>query len=490
MTQPLLSLQNRDGALPQVYRVNGATPSTLGGTLPSGVVETGTTLDNSFFSNRVIQFQNEVYALAVDGVYKKDDPTTLTGTWTQDHAFTGVATAGQNYHMHGPYQVVINGIPRIYVVWATTAASTWNASMLNGSTDVWSDFGAQSGVVHAATNAWGKQAVYRGVLYMLSDTNIMTFDPGSGTVGVITNSLISQLERAAIGIFNDRLLVLGRNTTTGDIGLHEISAGSLALLFDTPFADGTGAAVSEGKYALFPSPDGSVLYGMWYTSTGGTGWVFGKFIDTAGTLSYDSDLSNPVLPATLRVGGGSGVADNRWWCFYDQETTPGTAALSLFMSVDGASGSTVTNYTFVDEVTVLTTTDAGGSASHAVTNIMTGGGERVYTPGELHIEIVDRVAVLGGEAVRFKCWGDIGAADKNVEFRFNTETEVPLTLATLIGTPTVVSGGGAAPGINLGSKRLTSVEADGVTVYQTVWDIATDGVITGQRVQLVPRIFI
>ena len=490
MAQPLLKIANRNGALPQVSRVTGASPQAFGDPLPTVIIETGTALDSSWFSNRVIQFQNDIYAVAVNGVYKKDDPTIPTGTWTLDHGFTSVAGPTENFHLHGPYQIVLNGVQSLFVAWATTTASQWNGAILDGNTDVWTDVGAQAASSHLATEPYGKQIVYRGVLYIFKGADIMTFDPGAGSFGVIAPGLLSRPERAGVGIFNDRLFCWGRNGSTGDMALFEIAGGSVVHLFDAAFNDGTGAALVEGKYALFPSPDGNVMYGLNYTGTGGNGWRFSKFIDTAGTISSSSDLSSPVLPAGFRVGGGSGTADDRWWAFYDQETTPGTARLLLYRAPDGASSSIITQYVFVDELTEITQEDSGGNAAWAQANTMTGGGERIFTPGELHIEIVDRLAVLGGEELRFKAWGDVGAVDKNVEFRFNTQNEVPVTLASLTGTPAVVSGPAAAPTLNVGLKRLEGVEADGSSVYSTIWNISADGVSSGQRAQLVPRIFV
>jgi len=489
MAQPLFALANRTGALPQVYRIAGASPQVLGDPLPTGIVESGTDLERAFPTNRVIQFGGDVYAVAVNGVYKKDDPTIDTGTWTQDHAFTGVATAGENFHIRGVYQIVLNGVSSLFVVWPTTTASTWNASILNGTTDVWSDVGAQVGLSHLTSDRWGKQIVYRGVLYMIAtdSTGIMTFDPGAQSFGTISSGTTSIIPRFGICVFNDRLFILGRNGLTGTIALYEITGGGVVHLFDTSFDDGVGAGENDARYALCPSPDGSVMYAVCITSTGGTGTVFLKFIDTSGTISYSTDLTNAVLPAGLRPGGGSTDVTNRWWCFYDQETTPGASRLLLFRAVSGVAGQIVTQYVFNDEISELTQEDAGGDTAWAFSNVTTGGGERIFTPGEMNIEIVSRLAVLGGEAVRFKCWGATGA-DKNVNFRLNTQTEVPLTLATLSGTPTVVSGPAPVPTRNV--NTLEGVTADGTTIYQTVWDIATDGLVSGQRAQLVPRIFV
>ena len=491
MAQPLFMLAHRNGTLPQVFRVAGASPQPFGDPLPTSIIETGTSLDDSFFTNRVIQFQNQIYAVAVDGVYKKTDPTLPTGAWTQDHACTSVVTAGENFQLRGPYQIVLNGVTSLFVMWGESAASTnWNASILDGTTNIWSDVGVQAATAHATTNTLGKEIVYRSVLYGLTDTGIMTFDPGALSFGVLSSALIARPQRAGFGIFNDRLFLLGRSTISGFIALYEIVGGGLIHLFDTTFADLGGDVVTGGRYSLFPSPDGLVMYGIATSSTGGDGTIFMKFIDTAGTISFDSDLSDPVLPALFRAGGGSTAITNRWWMHYDQQTTPGVARAVIHFALSGSAASIFTQYVFVDESTELTQEDSGGNAAWAATSVMTGGGERIFTPGELHIEILRPIPVLGGEGLQFKCWGEVGPLNKQAQFRRNTQTEVPLALATLTGTVTVISGPtSATPSISAGTT-IQGLEADGVSVYQVTWDISADSVASGQRAQLAPRIFV
>jgi hypothetical protein len=483
MAQPLLALQHRSGAAPQVYRIPGASPSPLGD--PIGVAIEGTSTNFMKTFNRVIQFQGDVYAAVNGAVYKKDDPTTDTGTWTSDHAFTGFATLGTIQHLiFGPYQFTENGTEKLFVCWKTSTGSDFNASILDGGTGLWSDIGPQTVFAPAANEPVGNQIVYRGVLYITlgSVATIISFDPAAQSFGTITPAATA-FGNSTFGIFNNRLLSLAQDSGSNNVGLFEVS-GTYNLLTTAPFSmSGVGGS---GSMALFPSPDGSVLYGIAQTTTGGVGLKFLKFIDTAGVISYSTDLTAAVLPAGLQPGGGVS-GDARAWVFFDQETTPGSVVLQIYISDDGAAGSTITQYRFVDELTTLVQEDVGGSAAWAFSNSMSGGGERIFTPGELHIEIIERIALLGGEAVRFKAWGATGA-DKNVYFRFNTQTEVPLTQATLIGTPSVVSGPAPAPTRNV--NTLEGVTADGTTVYQTTWDVATDGLVAGQRVQLAPRIFV
>lgn len=491
MPQSILWVANRSGTEPQVYRVVGATPAALGDPLPTtSVVETGTALDDCFFANRAIQFRNNVYAAAVDGVYRKNDALTLGGPWSQVHAFTNMAAPGQDFHIHGPYQIVVGAVPMLYVIWPANASNTsWNASLLNGNTGLWSDVGVQVSVSHATDQVFSKPIVYRNVIYIPYSGGILTFDPGAGTFGNVALGALESPANAGVCVFNDRLLLIGRESGAGNLALFEIVSGSIVKLIDvTGFTTTHAAGATEHKHVLTPSPTGQFLYAVVNTAQGGIGSSFLKFIDTAGTISLDSDITNPVVPASLRPG--SGAITNRWSAFYDQETTPGTAALQLFFSADGAVGSTVTSYRFVDEATVLTNEDTGASAGWALVESTVGGGERIFTPGELHIELVENLAVSTGEALRFIAWGDPGAVDKNVEIYFNTQSEVPLAPITLLGPPVVVSGPAATPTLNGGLNRLEDVEADGVSIYEIVWDIVADGVGRGDRAQLVPRIYV
>jgi hypothetical protein len=478
-------LRHTDNGL-QVFRVSGASPIPFGDPLP-GAIETPAGQQISF--NRVIQFQGDVYAVADDGVFKKDDPTSDAGAWTQDHTFLLAAAATVRQHTTGIYQIVLSGVPTLYVLYPSTgSSSSWTGALLNGNTDVWSETSEQVSVTHTASIDYGTELIYRGVLYRASAGDLLTFDPGAESIGSIDlGDLSAAGERVGIGIFNDRLLLIGRDTPSTEVALFEVTGGGVSLLVTVPSSLAHAASLMEMRHALFPSPDGAVLYAAVSDATGGIGNHFYKFIDTAGTISFDSDLADPVLPAGLRVGGGSPADTNRWWVFYDQETTVGVAKCLIYFAPDDAPGSILTQYAFVDESTVITQEDSGGSASWAAAAVMTGGGERIFTPGEMNIQVVERLAVFGGEALRFKAWGATGA-DKSVNFRLNTETEVPLLLATLSGTPTVVSGPAPAPTRNV--NTLEGVTADGTTIYQTVWDIATDGLVSGQRAQLVPRVFV
>ena len=158
----------------------------------------------------------------------------------------------------------------------------------------------------------------------------------------------------------------------------------------------------------------------------------------------------------------------------------------IYQMTDGLSGTSLDQYRWINDSTPILFEDVGGSASWVFPDWTVGGGERIFSTGELDIVIVRHEADLAGEHVFFRAWGDPGFANKNVEFRRSAENEIPLAQATLIGA--AGSGGPGPVPIRIGNI-LTSVDADGVTEYSTIWDITSDGVEMGDRAQLVPRIY-
>jgi len=493
----------------QVFRVSGASPQQLGTDLNANA-EGATTPDNFMASDRVIQFQGEIYAVGTDGVYRFNQgpgnfPSTAPpGDWsnlTIDGAlpFTNPATTvtGEMWKS-GIHQVVIGNVPTLCGAYNTTSGSTsWRGYTFNGNTGVWNET-ADTVLAYIAnpTTPNHRSFMYRNILYWLSqvaaDLQVLTFDPGSATLGTFSTGGANAPRGAQASpcIFDDRLFLLSENTSTGAAGIYEFLAGTFTFLFE--IAGTTATSIQEGKNCLFLDETGTSMIAMFLDEFGANdGWAAYEIDNIAGTITLGANITAAVIPSGIRKGVASLTGEQRFSVFYDQETTPGSYRTLLYHSVDGNAGTILTQYVWTNNATILLQEDAGGSAAWALPENLgpAGGGERIFTQGELHVEIVERLAILGGEAVRFKCYGDPGPVDKNVEFKRDADNEVPIAVATLIGTPTVVSGPGAAPTRNV--NVLEGVEADdGATIYETTWDISTDGFVSGQRGQLVPRIFI
>lgn len=510
MPQPLLVMEHRNGNQ-QVFRLLGATPIQLGNDL-NVTGETPTTGDNFMLTNRVIQFQGEVYAVGTDGVYKFNrGPGNFPsgapqGDWSNlaiDDAlpFTNPSTGSANIWRTGSFYSVLSSGPTIFGVYNTdTATANWRGFSLNGTTGIWSETAdtVLSYLADTTGRPCHRSIVYRNVLYFpkessTGDLETLTFDPGSLSLGTFITTGINAPAGASMSmcIFNDRFFALARNNTTTNAAIYELSGGNFVHLFD--IATSALDISQEGKHCLFLNEDGTKMIALFNDQTGvNPGWRAVEITDTVTVIAEGADVTTATIPAGIRFGVATEPVTARFQVFYDQETTAGSYRVLLYYSSTGGSATTFTQYFWADNATQLASEDVGATASFALPENAgpPGGGERIFTSGELDIQIVDRIPDLAGETIRFKCYGAPGIADKNVELRFNTQNEVPTTLAALTGTPSVISGGAAAPSINLGLKRLTGVEADGVSVYETIWDIGTDAVVAGQRAQLVPRIFI
>jgi len=199
------------------------------------------------------------------------------------------------------------------------------------------------------------------------------------------------------------------------------------------------------------------------------------------------DISITVLPAELRsaaVGGGTfvGPANGRIIGAVDTDSIPGAVSIYFYYGVNPTPGNTWKVFKWVSNAATWTTTGAlGGDVGHAMTSIKAAGGERIFTPGELDILIVNSAPVIGGERIYFMAWGDAGPTNKTVEFYYNRQGEPVTALATLSGTAT----GGVATRVG---NQVLNINADGATTYQITWNFTANSIASGDRVQLVPRI--
>src|SRR3990167_4361224 len=124
MAQPLLTARHRDG-ITAVFRLSGATPTMLG-------LAVGAPLDapsaptTQMSTNRVIQFQGEIYALFSDGIYKLNQGT---GVWSKavldgGLTFSAAAPASEMHLASGLYYAVVDDVPRIFGVYPASSGPT------------------------------------------------------------------------------------------------------------------------------------------------------------------------------------------------------------------------------------------------------------------------------------------------------------------------------------------------------------------------------
>lgn len=497
MAAPLLFVENAQAAGSCIcYRYINSTPVQIGD--PFGSKWT-TANQRSLPRHSAVQYKGNLYALAADGVYVKDDPTTLAGTWTQDIAFTNpVLTQARTSGLH---IVVINGEPILTVVFGDAASiNRWRWAKFDGTT--WTQ--AASDTIAGVGQVENYESiVYRNAIHMIGgssvgDPNALVFDPTTESFTTPTEPW-SGLQQACLSacIFNDRLFVVWYQTASGNtVRLSEYVAGSWV---DLPGSDGgyntVFTTMNAAKWSLFT--DGTFLYGLVPAETT-DGWRCLRWDNTLGT---PTDITSSVLPSDLQssTDGGSyagNIEDGRFVACIDQNSDPLNPEIDLFFSVDGSTaGNPWSLYSWNGNAALIGSAgvaeDTGGASHHSPPSGMNFGGEHIFTPGELDALIVGKAAVFGGQQIQASFWGDAGAADKNAKLYYATEGEPTLQEATLTGTPSVLSGPAAAPTLNGGLNRLEGVEADdGASVYAFTWDIATDGISVGDRVQLFLRIFV
>ena len=449
--------------------------------------------------NRVMQVAGTVYSIGIDGVYTKDTPGLLTGPSTRVHQFGSGAGATpdsvETNRKTGMHVISILNVPHLCMVYGTdTGNENWNGAILNLITDVWTET-TEVALAAAGTDVIS-EIVYRSKIYWITGPAVSNghrlniYDPTTSTITQVdlnqggTEGFQDGTGNFSLGILDDKLYIFGLDLFSGTEQWHvaELISTTLNRFATVQNIAAVGTAAADGKPGFFT--DGTFLYCFTWDDNPTAGWNAYR-VDNVGAVTQ----INTVLPIALRKGAGPPTPTQaRWAVTYDPNETPGTLDIYLWYAADGTEGTAQTLYKWVDGTpgneTEMTLVDAGGDVGHAIPSTVTmTGGERIFVPGELDILITGRDPVLGGQRIRFKAYGDPGNADKNVEFFFDGASEPTVMLATLTG----LAGGGTA--VRVGNQ-IQGVDANGITEYSAIWDVAANGFSSGDRAQLSARISI
>jgi len=462
---------------PQVFLYNNATPAAVGNTF--GTADTQTTgVNEARQRNRAIHFQGELYAVNADGIYQKDDPTVMTGNWSQVLAFTNPdAQPG----FGGLYVYDNNGTPGLMGVYAgSDAANAMRWFKYDGTT--WSQ-----AVTHQAINNFTvflEFIVFNNMLIGLAGsasggTFEFTFDPATELVSQ-PNDLFPD-QSTSFCIFKGRLFALYNESGSEEKKLAEYTGAWTEIsTIDTLASSGPGQTAT---YALFNDGTNLVAVYLINGAANDDGW---RAQYTTDGLVWN-DITTTILPASLRSvnDGGSfsgNVQNERMFPVYDANTVPGSLAQYLYHSVNGTIGNVFSMWLYNGIGSVITLVDTGGETTHAIPSGWPNAGERIWTAGERTIQIVARSRVAGGEQLSFVAYG--GGTGLNVKM-YHALHGSPLLIESTLSTP--VTGGSAT--FNGGSNQVENVAADGSTVYTIVWDFSSDTLSVGARVDRVARIF-
>ena len=461
-----------------VYRYVNGTPTQVGSTFGTNVVGSGPTLGAT--RNMVIQFQGELYAMAQDGVYKKDDPASMIGGWTIQISFTNPSSTRGAWS--GLYPVEVGGQTQLVGTFIdnTGGGTGWRWVKFDGTT--WT----QAANAVTLTQTGGETIdviVYRGLLHVIATHSAVayaiTFDPSTNSFGGITHPFATGQLLISLAISWDRLFAVYKTGSTARLAEFTGGVWNDVLLITTMAA----TAQTNTKWCLFS--DQTTLYAFILFDLTSVGWKSFEISEVLGV----TETTTPTIPASLRRSGDggtfSGTADNpRVYVTYNIENfPPGTADIYFYFALDSTAGTSFAVYQWAGGGGIILTgpTDTGGNVAHSPPSGFPNAGERLWTAGELDVRIVGRAAILGGEQISFTAYG--GGTGRKFKLYYGVEGTIEITEATLIGPVT----GGAAT-LNTGLNQVEGVAADGVTVYTIVWDVQTDGFFSGDRTQRYPRI--
>ena len=466
-----------------VQRYADATPGQVGDPLtPLLVAENADTPNNRWPRNRTCQFRGNLYAMAEDGIYRKNDPSVLAGAWTNVETLTDRSTGVGAHARSGIYVVDINGVPNLACYHGTfnSAASRKGHTSPDGS--AWAETGTLLGPARIGII---DEIVYRNVIHYISQgggtPEAGTYDPGSGTFSVVASPFVASKTTQGMCVFNDRLFAVYM-IDNATVALAEFTGGVWSLVPSTQITIANNGNSVIAKHALLT--DGTNLYAFVPTTTG-HGW---KCYQYTGALGVPSDISTDVLPVGLlgsddggSFGGSSILA--RCAATLDQNADPTVGALSLWFAANGTLGTTLTQYNWIDNATVITVQDSGGDVADAIPSGQQQGGERIWTAGEMDCVILARSAVLGGVELTLEFSGAVGPADKTFDLYYGTDGEGAFAPATLANP--VTGGTAALSGAGAGNDVI-NIEANPAVVYTVVWNSGADG--QSGREQLKPRI--
>lgn len=160
--------------------------------------------------------------------------------------------------------------------------------------------------------------------------------------------------------------------------------------------------VSGGQLLLDNTSNGTAGFTGGETLTGGTS---GATIVLSGVPT-----TRNILPSSFWPGAGLGDASNSWYSVVDSESDPANPDVYLICNVNAqSSGAYFIVYKFLGwdtEMAYVGNTPASTGYGKVVSDANLSSGERIWTAGELNVEIVSTAAGIGGTAITFRASGD------------------------------------------------------------------------------------
>lgn len=231
-------------------------------------------------------------------------------------------------------------------------------------------------------------------------------------------------------------------------------------------------------------PDGVVIQQLYHVGnpSGGTTdiltWNGVEDISDQPGVTYTWDGTTTVA----FTSGGTVVQVADWIGLKsDDQLFRVTAVGASTITIENPAGITIPTGSGTSEI-LLATSSVGTNLSVAEMafseNTARGGGERIFTKGELDIAITGVTPNSSGQLISFVCFSDSGSTTVNVEFFFGPNFLQTSDTQCTLSAPSAGT---------LVGNQIQGLTADNTTEYSVTWLTSTDSVSDGDNRLLVPK---
>lgn len=491
MTQAYLYLRWRStansqmAAFKEVNRQLTQIGSDFGIKSPSTNVNIAKSVDN-----RLVNWEDDLYAVGVSGVWKYDVST--SGPWTLAHTFSNRNTdpEAESWRM-GLTVGSVDGIPNLYTAYPAVSAAAAIRLVTISSTGIFesSDItitGADYNNV--AQCAFQNPISYRNTISWVNEDSVVELDLQTKATS-IANFSGPELEGGSLCVFRDKLFVLRSEGTVQRVRRKDGTTMTAVVTLST--AQGFPGLANTIRPVMIPIDDKLICFFFLDGNSGGIeGYEAAALIFSPGSTSSPiiNRITNNVLPTSLSAIGGTDARNSRITARIDVISSGVANPLyELEFWTDGGTGegTSVDLYSYIPPSgTIISLIDSGLDGDRFSTifsldgvagiNIWPGSGTLNVSPPDLSINGPNITAT-------FKTFGGDASLNNTVALQllFDKEGEHTLSVGTLSATSV-----GALQGVT----TVTGISpGDTVTV---TWNASLDGITNVDNPKVSGRIFV
>jgi hypothetical protein len=481
--------------------MTGVSLRKIGGDIPD-VMEAPGNGARPLSINRVADFEGDKYVVHNAVIYK----LSASGTWDADYTL-GASAGNTQEHAAGLYTILAGDESFLCHIWkrgTTTLGMVRKSSSIDGG-GAWG-----SETTYTTQQSW-TQGNGTSVMDALQIDNLVYFrysdENGDQKSPLFLANLetegFSELQLEAIppetnvntnGIdafgsfspFNSKLYYTITTTETNSLKenyLYEVEGSVVRKLHlinriqqsgdITNGLEGNNNTRFSHRDGLFSK--GSGLYAIvWATGLQGIngasvdtddqpddGWGMYKYIPSGNTVVFDSDVSDTVLPASLRRNvTDSNPVGALWsgrWSTVNQVDASGDERVYLYFENDGEDGTPRSLYEFIDDTQELDLIDIGANAAFSLPTYQRGGGNYESKPISAFIKDVREGTNAGTIDIDVRIKGS--GQEVIMGVLFNTEKDTPVDLMNLSATNSgsLIQNNTAVSGLIAGSGDLFTI---------------------------------